>query len=413
MPTFHYTAKRGPRDVVEGVLEAENRPGALIRLTELGYTPVRVSEQTDADQRAADDGRPAAIQSPAARVGRVPAGHITVFTRQFASLVRSHVPLLRALKILEDQARHPALRQVLRGLAEEVRQGQTISSGLAKFPSAFSPLYVNLVHSGEVSGALDVILERLATQLEQEQAMRSRVRAALTYPAFVGVVGCATVVFLMTFVMPRLSRLLTGLGERLPLPTRLLLAVSEWMSSGWFWGIVMGAAIALAVLWRIFGRRGRVAADRLLLRIPLLGALVRQSEVARFARSFGLQIDHGIPILQAIDVAVQVVNHTVIRSQLQRVPEGLRQGNTLSSCLKELQVGTPFLVNTIAVGEESGRVGEALLEVAAYDEREVERLLQTLSTLLEPMLILLVGLVVGFIVMAVLLPIFEMSAINL
>ena len=409
MPKFHYTAKRGPSDVVEGVVEAENRGGALTVLTGLGYVPVRVSEEEAAASaaEAAPTSRPSAVKAR-----RVPASDLTAFTRQFASLVRSYVPLLRAFQILEDQAKHPYLRYVLHQIAEEVRQGQTLSSSLVKFPKVFSPLYVSLIRSGEVSGALDAILERLARQMEQEDAMRVKIRMAFTYPAFVGMVGFFTIVFLMTFVMPRLSRLLEGLGDRLPMPTRILLAVADWMSSGWFWGTMVGVVLLLAVSWRAMGERGRVALDRLALRVPLLGALIQQSELARFSRSLGLQLNHGIAILQAIDVAIQVVDHRVIRSELQRLPEGLRQGTSLSSCLKALPIGTALLVNTVSVGEESGRVGESLTEVAAYYEGEAERLLQTMATLLEPMLILVIGLIVGFIVMAVLLPIFEMSSIT-
>jgi type II secretory pathway component PulF len=406
MPKFHYTAKKGPTDVVEGVLEADSRGGVLNHLAQLGYVPVRVTEEAQAA------GRPADPRRPAVRITRVPAGHMTVFTRQFASLVRSYVPMLRALTILQDQARHPCLKHVLGEVTEQVRQGETLSAALAKFPQVFSPLYVNLIRSGEVSGAMDAVLERLAQQAEQEEAMRMKIRTAFTYPSFVGVVGCFTVVFLMTFVMPKLSRLLTGLGDRLPLSTRLLLTLSEWMSGGWFWGIILGSLAALALLWRASGAKGRLMRDRLLLRLPLLGPLIQQIEVARFARSLGLQLTHGITILQAMDVSVQVVGHQVVRGQLQRLSEGLRQGQPLSGCLKPLAISSPLLVHTVAVGEESGNVGEALTEVANHYEREAERLLQTMATLLEPMLILVVGAVVGFIVMAVLLPIFEMSAIT-
>lgn len=409
MPTFHYTAKRGPTDVVEGVLEAENRSRVLARLAELGYVPVRVSEQA----AVAAAGAPASRQAAAVRPRRVPSAHLTIFIRQFASLVRSYVPLLRALAILEEQSRHPYLRYVLRQVGEEVRQGQTLSAALAKFPMVFPPLYVNLIHSGEVSGALDAVLERLATQAEQEEAMRTKVRLAFMYPAFVGVVGAATVIFLMMFVMPRLSRLLTGLGTRLPLATKILLMAAGLMSQWWCWACLVGALLGTVLVWRSLGMRGRLMLDRLVLRLPLLGPLVQQIEMARFARAFGLQITHGIPILQAIEVSVQVVDHSVIRAELARLPEGLRQGSALSGCLKPLRIGSSFLVNTVAVGEESGKVGEALMEVAAYYERDSERLLQTISTLLEPMLILVVGAVVGFIVMAVLLPIFEMSSVNL
>ena len=406
MPTFHYTAKKGPTEMVEGVVEAESRSGVLAHLAELGYIPVRVSEGAQA--AAATAPRRDAVVSRR----RVPALVLTIFTRQFASLVRSQVPLLRTLQILRDQVRHPYFRHVLQGVGEEVRQGQTLSSALAKFPDVFPPLYVSLVNSGEVSGALDTILERLADQAERDEVLRAKVRAAFTYPAFVAVVGCGTVIFLMTFVMPRLSQLLGGLGERLPLPTRLLLTVSGWMSSAWFWA---GAAVWAAVLvlaWKLAGERGRLAGDRLILRLPVIGELVQEVEVARFARSFGLLLNQGISVLKAVEVAVPVVNHRVIRAELSRLPDGLRQGNPLSACLKQASVSTPFLVNTVAVGEESGRVGEALAEVAAFYERNAERSMQIMASLLEPTLIVVIGLAVGFIVMAVLLPIFEMSAIG-
>ena len=402
MPTFHYTAKRGPSDVVEGIVEAENRTGVLAYLTELGYVPVRVREEAAAA---------AVRQRKAVRRSRVSVGHLTVFTRQFASLVRSQVPLLRTLQILEEQAKHPYLRRVLSDLAEGVLQGQTLSAGLGKFPDVFSPLYVSLINSGEIGGALDIVLERLAEQAERDEALRAKIRAAFTYPLFVAAVGCCTVVFLMAFVMPRLSQLLMGLGERLPLPTRALLRLAAAMSSGWFWGVAAAGACGLALLWRAAGERGRLARDRFLLRLPAIGTLVQEVELARFARSFGLLIHHGISVLRAMEVAIPVVKHRVIRSELGRIPEGLRQGNALSACLKPLAVSNPFLINTVAVGEESGKVGEAMAEIATYYERNTERRLQTMATLLEPMLIVVVGLIVGFIVIAVLLPIFEMSTI--
>lgn len=407
MPTFRYTAKKGPAELVEGVLEAESRGGVLSHLAELGYIPVRVSEDAAASTGTVGRRREAAVGRQ-----RVPVSVLTIFTRQFASLVRSQVPLLRTLQILRDQVRHRYFRHVLQGIAEEVRQGQTLSSALAKFPDVFPLIYVNLVNSGEVGGALDTVLERLAEQAERDELLRAKVRAAFTYPAFVAAVGFGTVVFLMTFVMPRLSQLLGGLGQRLPLPTRLLLTLSGWMSSPWFWADAAGAIVLLAAAWTISGERGRLARDRFVLRLPVLGPLVQEVEVARFARSFGLLLSQGISVLKAVEVAAPVVHHRVIRAALSRLPEGLRQGSPLSACLQELPVSTPYLVNTVAVGEESGRVGEALNEVAAFYERNAERSMQTMASLLEPSLIVAIGLVVGFIVMAVLLPIFEMSAVG-
>ena len=406
MPTFRYTAKKGPTEMVEGALEAENRNGALSRLAELGYVPIRVTEETLEQPRAVQRREPAVARR------RVSTSVLTTFTRQFASLVRSQVPLLRTLHILRDQTRHPYFRHVLLSVSEEVRQGQTLSSALAKSPDVFSPLYVSLVNSGEISGALDVVLERLAEQAERDDALRAKVRAAFTYPAFVAVVGAGTVIFLMTFVMPRLSQLLGGLGQHLPLPTRLLLTVSAWMSSLWFWAGAGAITAGAALIWKLAGERGLLLRDRLILRLPVIGSLVQEVELARFARSFGLLLTQGISVLKAMEVAGLVVNHRVMRAELARIPDGLRQGEALSACLQRLSVSTPFLTNTVAVGEESGRVVESLAEVAAFYERNAERAVHTMASLLEPALIVVIGLVVGFIVMAVLLPIFEMSMVG-
>lgn len=401
MPTFQYTAKKGPQEVVEGVINAETRGGALSQLADMGYVPVRVTEQES------DDSKEVLVDKTKPR--RVPISQITTFTRQFASLTRSQVPMLRILNILHDQARHDYFRHVLRELTELVRQGETLSTGLQKFPRVFSNLYVNLIHSGEISGALDSVLERLADQAERDEVLRAKVKAAYTYPLFVGVVGFLTVTFLMMFVMPRLSDLLTGLGDNLPLPTQLLLAIVHGLSTAWFWGTVITIVLLVALMWRILGDKGRLLRDQLLLRLPIIGQLISQLEMARFVRSFGLLLNHGVSVMKAIDVAIPVVKHQVIRKELEKLPEGLRQGASLSSCMKQLSVGTPFLINTISVGEETGAVGDSMTEIASFYEREADRLLQTLSTLLEPTLIVMIGLTVGFIVMAVLLPIFQMS----
>ncbi|MBI3011078.1 MAG: type II secretion system F family protein [Candidatus Omnitrophica bacterium] len=402
MPRFRYLAKRGPQELIEGVLDAESRATALSRLTSLGYIPVRIAE-TAAESKPAE---PAVV-----RDGKVPVRQLNQFTRQFASLVRSAVPLLRALTIMEEQASHPHLRRVIGVIGEDIRQGQTLSGALAKFPTVFSPLYVSLVRSGEIAGMLDTVLDRLAAQADRDEALRAKLQAALAYPLFVGVAGVATVAFLLTFVMPRLLKLFEGFGSQLPMVTRVLLLVSQWCASGWFWGIAATAALVLGVLFRSHRAKGRALLDRLSLHLPLIGILIRQLELARFSRAFGLLLDHGIPILQAVEVATPVVRNQAIRKQLARLPAQLKEGSPLAPCLKALAISTPFVIHAVAVGEESGKVSDALLEVANFYEREVERLLQIMAGLLEPAMILAVGAVVGFIVMAVLLPVLEMGMV--
>ena len=407
MPTFHYVAKRGPQDVLEGELEAESRAGVLNHLAGLGYIPVRIQEGVAAARKETVTGaRPVTV-----RGRRVPVRYLNQFTRQFASLVRSQVPMLRTLGILKDQTTRPGLRHVIASVEEAIRQGDTLSAALAKHPQVFSPLYINLTRSGELAGTLEGVLERLAAQAERDEALRAKVQAALVYPMFVGVVGLGSVIFLMTFVMPRLMKLFQGFGGRLPLPTRILLAMTYACQQPLTWGLLVVVVVGVVVIVRSRQELCRAWGDRLSLQAPVLGRLVRQLELSRFCRSFGLLLDHGIPILQATEVALAVVNNRVIRRALEGLPAHLKEGNALADGLKGLAIATPFAVHTIAVGEEGGRVAEALTEVANYYEREGERLLQVLASLLEPLMIVGVGGVVGFIVMAVLLPVFEMSVI--
>lgn len=399
MPAYRYVAKKGPQELIEGILEADTRANVLTQLVNRGYTPVEVTEASGSSDSAA-----------VSRV-KVPVRELNHVTRQLASLVRSQVPILRALRVIGDQTSHPKIRAVIRKIEEDVRQGNTVAQAMGRYPRVFPPLYTSLVHSGEIGGMLEEVLDRLVQQADREEALMGKVRSALIYPFFVAGVGILTVLFLLSFVMPRIVRLFDNFEGVLPLPTRILLTLSDWVCNPSFWGILGGAVFCFFVGLRILGERGYLVRDRLILKLPLIGPMIKQVELARFARSFGLLLDHGIPILHATEIAVPVVGHRVIRMQLSRLSGGLKDGQLLSACLKGMPVATPFLVNTVAVGEESGKVGEALMEVAGFYEKEADRTLGTLATLLEPTVILLVGAIVGFIVMAVLLPIFELSSI--
>lgn len=407
MPTFLYTAKRGPKEVVQGTLDAPNRAAAFNQLQAQGYLPVRLEEA---------NGKAPLPASAAAPAGRLPRGrrvaprHLHGFIRQLASLVRSQVPVLRSLSILSEQTSDPALRQIITQVAKDIQQGQNLSEALAQHGQVFSPLMLSLVRAGEIGGMLDAVLEQLAQKADRDETMRSKIQAALAYPLFVGAVGIGTVVFLMTYVLPRLFTLFQRF-ERLPLPTRLLLKTVDVMSWWGSWVVVLAVGTLAALAWIKGGDRVRAAADTLVLKIPLLGSLVRQLELARFARAFGLLLEHGVSVLQAADVAIPVVRHTLLRRQLEQLPGLIRQGGSLAESLKQVPLMTSFVVNTIAIGEESGKAGEAFLEVAVVYEREVERLLQTATSLLEPAMVLGVGAMVGWIVFAVLLPIFELSGL--
>jgi type II secretory pathway component PulF len=405
MPKFLYQAKRSPGETIQGVLEAEDRSNAIALLTERGCLPIQVEEVTEEDRKSQ------LLTDKEGQEVRVPPRALHQFTRQFASLIRSHVPVLRALGILSEQATHPKMRQVVEALAEAIRQGQTLSEAMGRFPKVFFPLYICLIRSGEVGGMLDVVLEQLAVQADREEAFESKMRSSLAYPLFVLAVGCFTVAFLFLFVIPRLTKLFQVFGANLPWPTRWTLFVVQNVSCHWYGYLGGLALVGLVGMWLMRGRMGRKSMDLLLLKVPYLRDILRDMEIVRFARSFGLLLAHGVPILQAADVAIPLVRSLPLRKELERLPAHLKEGHTLSGGLKGLSISTALLVNTVAVGEESGRVPEALSEVAHFYEREVERRLQILTALLEPAILLGIGGVVGWIVLAILLPILTMSTV--
>jgi type II secretory pathway component PulF len=342
---------------------------------------------------------------------RIPSRVLNVMTRQFASLVRSGVPLLRSLMILGEQSQHAGLKQIMGLMAEDVRRGETLSGAMRRFPGVFTPIYTSLIRAGEAGGMLDVVLDRLALKADRDDALRGKLQGALAYPLFVGATGIVTVVFLMTFVLPRILKLFEGFGERLPAPTRLLMQTSQLMSRPGFWVGVLICAVFLAIFWRMPQSSLRRGFQRLLLQLPVSGPLVRQLEMGRFARAFGLLIEHGVTVIEAIDIALSVVRNPIMLAAMQSMPASLQQGNSLAKAFEQVGGISPFVINTVAVGEEGGRAGEALLEIANYYENEAERLLGVAAALLEPVMVLAVGALVGWIVMAVMLPIFELGSI--
>ena len=405
MPKFGYLAKRSPTQIVEGIMEAETRRSVVGQLLDLGYTPVRVLEVLG--EKTVVLSGPAPVREP-----KVPRRHLNQFTRQFASLVRSQVPILRILQILKEQTAHAALRRLVGVVQEEIRQGQTLSSALERHPRVFSGLYVSLIRSGEAGGMLDAVLDRLAEQADREEDLQAKIQASLAYPLFVGAVGFLTVLFLLIFVIPRLVKLFGVFGSALPLPTRLLLGLMGSFSQGGF--LYLGVGLALIGLVFLAARtpKGRCRLDAARLRFPVIGPLIRQVEMTRFSRSFGLLLEHGVPVLQATEVALPVVRDRILREELARLSNHLRDGNTLSTGLQGLSIASPFLIHTVAVAEETGKLGEAFTEVAHCYEGEIERGLRLLTALLEPATILLVGGAVGFIVLAVLLPILTLGTIT-
>jgi general secretion pathway protein F len=401
---FVYRAVDRGGNVIDGVMEAADARAVVERLQRDAYFPLEIAAESPG-RRFAWPGR------GQSRVGRA---QLPAFTHQLARLLQAGVPLDRALGILEEVAATPRLRAITRDLLRSVQGGASLSEALGKHhPQPFSRLYIALVRAGERAGALEPTLLRLARFLEQAQQFREALVSALIYPALLTAVGAASVGFLLAFVIPRFAQIFRDLGEALPLPTQILLGVSQALARGW-WGLALGVlAVVVAARALLATGRGRAAWDRLVLRLPVVGRLALESDLCRFARVLGTLLAGGVPIIPALAAA----EDTVVNSELARAVRGLteevRRGAGLSAPMARHPLFPPLARHLVRVGEETGRLDEMLLRLAEDLESQVRRTIQRLMALAEPAIILGVGLVVGFIVVAILLAIFSISDVPL
>lgn len=400
MPTFKYRAKDGIANI-EGVIEAQSREEAVDQIHQKGYIPVRVDEEASAGG--------AKLTTPLGASRKVKSKDITVFSRQLASLIKSGVPILRGLRITADQSNNPAFQRILNDIHANVKEGVSFSEAIAQYPKIFSPLYVAMIRSGESGGGLQEALVRLADHRLKQDEIFSRVRAALAYPILMTAVGFGTILFMLTFVMPRLMRIFTRIGQELPGPTRMLIDISTFMQKGWLW-IILGLTVLIVVVRQSAKSKAqRLILSRLKLRLPLLGDFYQKSELARFSRTLELLIKSSIPILQAIKTAIPTLTNERIKEELEICHKELEQGGSFGKSLERSKLFPGFMTSLIMVGEESGRMDEALAEIASSYERDTDETMKVLTSLIEPLIILVMGLIVGLIVIAMLLPIFQMN----
>ena len=395
MPNYLYKAKDGPGKTVERELVAESKASAIARIEAMGLIPIWV--------RAKGRGHAASSRPSQRGIRR---SEVSVLTRQLASMIRSGVPILQALNTIEGQTENRRLQAIIGDLGSSIRDGSMLSDGMRRYPKLFPELYVNMVESGESGGVLDTMLFRLAEARETEEENRRKVQSAMAYPTLVAVVGSLTVFVLLSFFMPRVMELFEGYDE-LPLATRMLLAVSHFFSTYWYW-LVLGIGLAVVVFQRLAALdRGRTFVDGLKLRLPLVGRFLRDVDLARFARTFALLIDSGVSIDRVLRLSANAIHNAILRHEIEMVRDRtMRQGVTLSAGLKD----AAFVGNMLAVGEETGRIDESLNEVARFYEGSIERQSRMVTSLIEPVLLLVVGTIVGFIVFAMLLPIFEIGS---
>ncbi|HET7235943.1 MAG TPA: type II secretion system F family protein [Actinomycetota bacterium] len=394
--TYDYKVRDRTGTLVSGQLVGDSEMLVLQKLREMGMTPLEVKKAGTGLQMEIN-----------LRPGHVKLKQIAVFCRQFATMVNSGLPILRALAILGDQTESKELAKILVEVRTDVEHGSSLSAAMAKHPKAFNNLFVAMVRSGETGGVLDDVLLSLADQIEKEVELRRQIKSAMTYPIVVVVLVLMILSAMLLFVVPQFETIYASLGGELPLPTRMLLAVSEAVRSYW-WVFLLGFGVV-----RFFFRRykkterGRLRVDAFKIRAPVFGPLFHKVALARFAATLGMLLRAGVPILQALDIVRETVSNSVISLATDDVKNSVREGEAIARPLSKHQVFPPMVVQMIAVGEETGAVDTMLDKIAEFYNAEVTATVDALTSLIEPILIAVIGGCVGAAVIALYMPMFN------
>ena len=393
MPQFTYTARDAKGELKTATIDAANREDVVQQLRRMRMNVVKVEEQAKAKQKTG---------------GSIGMRDIVIFTRQFSTMINSGLPLVQALDILSKQSENKALQAVTRQVVFDVESGHTVADALGKHPKAFSDLYVNMVAAGEAGGILDTILMRLATFMEKNDALVRKVKGAMIYPGVIMSVAAIAIMVLLIFVIPVFQSMFASVGLALPLPTRIVIGLSQFLKGYWY--IVLGAGIG-----GFFGLKkyyatpnGQLVIDRLLLKAPVLGDVLRKSAVSRFTRTLGTLISSGVSILDGLEITSKTAGNRVISDAIMASRSSIAGGDTISAPLAKSGVFPPMVISMIAVGEQTGGLDEMLSKIADFYDEEVDAAVSGLLSLLEPVMIVFLGVVVGGMVVAMYLPIFDM-----
>lgn len=394
--SYAYKVRDKSGNLVTGTLVADNERLVLERLREMGYTPLEVGKEKKGLNLEINI-RPAKIKLK----------EVAIFSRQFATMVNSGLPILRALSILSEQVSNKELAKTLVLVRNDVEQGASLSAAMAKFPKAFNDLYIAMVKSGETGGMLDDVLLRLADVLEREVHLRQKIKSAMTYPVAVVALVFLIMSAMLLFVVPQFKSIYSQLGGTLPLPTRLLLMASDGVKKYWYLVIVF--SFISVFLFRRYKKTeaGRANLDAIKLKIPIFGTLFHKTALSRFSSTAGMLLRSGVPILQALDIVADTVNNKVMSRAVVDVQASVREGESIAKPLARHAVFPPMVVQMLAVGEETGQVDTMLDKVAKFYDQEVEASVDALTSLIEPLLIAIIGGCVGAAVIALYMPMFN------
>jgi type IV pilus assembly protein PilC len=394
--SYQYKVRDKSGNLVTGTLVADNERLVLERLREMGYVPLEVGKEKKGLNLEINI-KPAKIKLK----------EIAIFSRQFATMVNSGLPILRALSILSDQVSNKELAKTLTLVRNDVEQGASLSAAMAKYPKAFNNLYIAMVKSGETGGMLDDVLLRLADVLEREVHLRQKIKSAMTYPVAVVALVVLIMSAMLLFVVPQFKTIYTQLGGTLPLPTRVLLMASDSVKKYWYLVIIF--SFLFVFLFKRYKKteKGRANLDAIKLKIPIFGTLFHKTALSRFSSTAGMLLRSGVPILQALDIVADTVNNAVMSRAVVDVQASVREGESIAKPLARHAVFPPMVVQMLSVGEETGQVDTMLDKVAKFYDQEVEAAVDALTSLIEPLLIAIIGGCVGAAVIALYMPMFN------
>ncbi len=404
MPVYDYQALDAKGKSISGIIDADGAQAARQKIRSMGNFPVSVKEVSESES-----GKEAKSIALTGLFSRVTPAQVSLWTRQLATLTGAGFPLVSALTTLVSQTKTQGFTKIVARIKDSIVEGNSFASSLTLYPSVFSQIYVNMVRAGETSGTLEIVLQRLADIMEKQQELKSRIQTAMAYPILMTVIGSLVLFFLMTFVVPNITTIFTDMNQALPAPTRFLIAASDLFKRYWWLLVVM--IIAALVALKAFRKtdRGLAATDRMMLRLPVVGPLLKKIAVARFARTLASLLENGVTMLPALEIVRNVTGNVVISSLIENASGEVEKGQGLGLALGADQVFPDLAVQMVQVGEQSGELEPMLYKIAEVYENEVQSSIMSMMAMLEPVMILVMAAVVLFIVLSICLPIFEMN----
>lgn len=406
MPKFAWEGRTKTGAIQKGVMEAANVDAVITKLRNEGITPLleKIKEKK---------GLSMDLEISIPGMGGVSDKDVVVFTRQFATMIDAGLPLVQCLEILAKESPNPALRKVLNSVKETVEGGSTLADAMKKHPKVFDELYTNMVAAGEVGGILDTVLNRLATTIEKSVKIKKQIKSAMIYPVITIVVAIAVVSILMIFVIPQFASLFNDMGAELPKLTQIVMKISNWMTKGFGWAYIVGGTAVIFGVWQ--GMKANDQTEMLLhkfyLIIPAIGDVIKKSAVASFTRILGTLISSGVPIMDGLDIVAKVAGNRVVEAELLKIKQAISEGKTIAEPLKGSKVFPAMVVQMIGVGEQTGALDAMLQKVADFYEEEVDAAIETMTSLLEPAIMMFLAVVAGGLVISMYLPIFSLASV--